>query len=336
MREAAFVSRNKEKWIRFEKMLNQTPIPSPLVLGDLYVDVTDDLSFASTFYPNSQTHLYLNGLSGRAHQLIYSRTKKSSPGIYTFFLKDFPKLFFRYLPQLGVSLLTFLFFGFIGIYSSATDSSFVRAIMGDAYVNMTLENIAKGDPMAVYKQMEQFDMFLGITLNNIRVAVLAFLLGIIFGIGTLVVLMKNSIMLGAFQYFFYDHGLLWESARTIWIHGVIEIWVIIVAGAAGLVLGNSILFPGTYSRLKSFQMGTKHGLLIMLSTVPFFVLAGFLEGFVTRITTMPDWLSILIILSSFALVIYYYVLYPIHLNHPLNYGKLHSIPAKKGARRNPL
>ena len=117
-------------------------------------------------------------------------------------------------------------------------------------------------------------------------------------------------MLGSFQYFFYEKGLLWESARTIWIHGTIEISVIIVAGCAGLVLGNGLLFPGTYTRLESFKRGVKNGLKILVSTIPFFVIAGFLEGFVTRHTEMPDWLAVLIIGGSLSLVIYYYVIYP--------------------------
>ena len=142
---------------------------------------------------------------------------------------------------------------------------------------------------------------------------MAFSLGILAGLGTVFLLMQNAVMLGSFQYFFYDKGLLWESARTIWIHGTIEISVIIVAGCAGLVVGKSILFPGTYTRLKSFTMGVKEGLKIVISTIPFFIIAGFLEGFVTRITTMPDWLAILIIVASLSFILFYYVYYPIYL-----------------------
>ena len=157
-------------------------------------------------------------------------------------------------------------------------------------------------------------MFLGITVNNIRVSLYAFVMGIFLGLGTIYVIMQNAIMLGSFQYFFYEKGLLWESVRTIWIHGAIEISVIIVAGCAGLVVGRSILFPGTYTRLTSFVKGVKAGLKIVISTVPFFIIAGFLEGFVTRRTEMPDWLAILIISASFALIIFYYIVYPILLN----------------------
>ena len=206
------------------------------------------------------------------------------------------------------------FFALVGAFSSANEGEFVRSILGDGYVNMTLENIEKGDPMAVYKQMGEFNMFLGITINNIRVALLAFSFGILLGVGTLYIMLRNGIMLGSFQYFFYEKGLLWESARTIWIHGTIEISVIIIAGCAGLVLANGMLFPGTYTRLESFKRGVKNGLKIMLSTVPFFIIAGFLEGFVTRHTEMPDAMAVLIILASLALILFYYVIYPIQLH----------------------
>ena len=171
-------------------------------------------------------------------------------------------------------------------------------------------------------------MFLGITINNIRVALYAFVYGIFFGLGTVFILMQNAVMLGSFQYFFYQNGLLWESVRTIWIHGTIEISVIIVGGCAGLVLGRSILFPGTYTRLTSFTKGVKAGLKIVISTVPFFIIAGFLEGFVTRLTGMPDWLSILIISMSLALILFYYVFYPHYLNQKLkNAASENRIPA---------
>lgn len=313
MREAAFAKQNKDKWLKFESVLRNNVSVDPDELSALYVEVTDHLSYAQTFYPNSNTLKYLNGLSALAHQKIYRTKRESRKRFLTFYTKEFPLFFSQYHKQLLLSFVVFMLFSIIGAYSAASDGSFVRLILGDGYVNMTLANIEKGDPMAVYKEMGAVNMFLGITINNIRVALMAFSFGLFLSVGTVYILMKNAIMLGSFQYFFYEQGLLWESARTIWIHGTIEISVIIIAGCGGIVLGNSLLFPGTYTRLQSFIRGAKDGLKIMLSTVPFFIIAGFLEGFVTRHTEMPDWLAILIIGSSLFLILYYYVLYPLKL-----------------------
>ncbi|GGE43194.1 stage II sporulation protein M [Psychroflexus planctonicus] len=314
MREAAFIKQNKNKWLKFESVLQNNAKLSPDELSNLYLDVTDDLSYSQTFYPTSETSSYLNELASVAHQKIYKSKKESKGRFYKFYLQEFPLEFKKYHPQLLLAFSIFLIFSIIGAYSAAVDDTFVRLILGDYYVNMTLANIEAGDPMAVYKEANQTDMFLGITINNIRVALIAFGYGLLFGLGSIVIAMQNGVMLGSFQYFFHDQGLLWESARTIWIHGTIEISVIIIATCAGLVVGKGMLFPGTYSRLQSFIRGVKAGLKIVISTVPFFIVAGFLEGFVTRYTQMPDALAILIIVSSLFLILYYYVIYPNKLN----------------------
>lgn len=313
MRESLFIKKNQAKWSSFEEHIaKKTTLPAA-DLADLYLEISDDLNYARTFFPEGKAISYLNQLASRYHREVYRDKKLGAKGLIDFYTKDFPLMFYKYLPQLGVSFSVFALFVLMGVYSAQTDISFVRSILGDRYVNQTLSNIDSGDPMAIYKEMSQMDMFLGITVNNIRVSVIAFVAGIFLGVGTLLVLMQNGIMLGSFQYFFHEQGLLWESARTIWIHGTIEISVIVIAGCAGLVLGNGILFPGTFSRLHSFQRGMKDGLKILLSTIPFFVLAGFLEAFVTRITQMPDVLSVLIIVSSLAMILFYYVYLPIKI-----------------------
>ena len=314
MREAAFIKKNKAKWQLFEAVLDKKENIHAEKLSDLYLEITDDLSYARTFYPGSNTALYLNAIASKAHQKIYKTRKESKNRLIRFFTEEFPLVFYKYQKELLIALAVFLFFVIVGMYSAHSDTDFVRLILGDAYVNKTLENIEKGDPMAVYKQAGAFGMSVLITINNIKVALMAFVFGILFSIGTLFIMMRNGIMLGAFTYFFYGKGLLWESSRTIWIHGTIEISVIIIAGSAGLVVGNSILFPKTYTRLDSFMKGVKDGLKIMLSTIPFFIIAGFLEGFVTRHTEMPNWLALSIILLSFTGIVYYYGYYPIKIH----------------------
>jgi len=315
LREAAFLKKNKDKWLLFEAVLDGKKDIEPDKLSDLYLEITDDLSYASSFYPKSNTSLFLNALAVKAHQKIYKSKKESKNRFISFFKTECPLLFYNYQKQLAIAFLVFVLFTIAGAYSASQDGDFVRLILGDSYVNETLENIEKGTPMAIYSQAGASKMFLMITLNNIKVALSTFILGILFCIGSLYLLMQNGIMLGSFVYFFSEKQLLWESSRTIWIHGTIEISVIIVAGCAGLVLGSGLLFPKTFSRVNAFKKSAKDGLKIMLSTIPFFIIAGFLEGFVTRHTEMPDWLALFIIISSLALIIFYYVIYPIKLTH---------------------
>ncbi len=139
--------------------------------------------------------------------------------------------------------------------------------------------------------------------------------GVFGGIGTGYILLRNGIMIGAFQFLFYREGVLWESVRGIWIHGSMEIFAIVIEGAAGLILGASILFPKTYSRLTSFKTGMKDGVKVVISTFPFTIAAGLLEGYVTRYSnSMPNWLSVGIILITLGIISFYYLVYP-HLLH---------------------
>lgn len=314
MREAAFIKQNKEKWIAFEKAISIKINTDPDMLADYYIQLTNDLSYARTYYPNSKTLLYLNSLASQAHQKIYINRKEDKNRIIQFWKYEFPLFFFQHQKTLLYAFLIFFAATCIGVVSALNDDSFVRLILGDAYVNETINNIDKGDPTAIYKSGSEIGTFLGITINNIRVALIAFAFGVITSIGTVYILFSNGVMLGAFFTFFYTRNLLFEASKSIWLHGVIEISVIIVAGCAGLVMGNSILFPKTFSRRVSFMKGAKDGLKIVVSTIPFFIIAGFIEGFITRYSNMPVWLAMTIIFSSLALIIYYYILYPMLLN----------------------
>ncbi|GAB3987386.1 stage II sporulation protein M [Spirosoma daeguense] len=318
MREALFVKQNTDKWKAIEEVLaHRGSQPDPDDLTDRFIELTDDLSYARTFYPESNVTRYLNGLTAQAHRGLMQNQREERNRFVTFWKYELPLLFKQSHPMLALSTIIFLTACILGAVSAAHDSTFVRLILGDGYVNMTLENIEKGDPLGVYNSRDQSLMFIQITLNNIFVAFRTFILGLFASFGTIAMLFYNGVMLGSFQYFFYERGLLLESVLKIWIHGTLEISAIVIAGCAGLTVGNSLLFPGTYSRLGSFKRGIKQGLKISIGLVPIFITAGFLESFVTRLT-LPPLVSGSIILVSAAFIGWYFVFYPIQLNRNIN------------------
>lgn len=311
MREVAFIKQNKEKWLDFEKAIFGKTLKNPDELASLYIHLVNDLSYAQTYYPKSKTILYLNNLAAKAFQKIY-KTKREDTNRFVHFWKiEVPMIVYHYRRYVFYAFAIFLSFIAIGALSAAYDDTFVRLILGDHYVNMTLENIEAGDPVAVYKSGSNWGSFIGITFNNLKVGVISFIMGVFGGFGTVYILFKNCIMLGSFQYFFYDRGVFWESVRGIWIHGSMEIFAIVIEAAAGLILGASILFPGTYSRYASFKNGAKIGVKLLISTFPFTFSAGFLEGYVTRYSNvMPKSVSVSIILITLGIIAYYYLVYP--------------------------
>ena len=309
MKETRFISQNKEKWSESETLLKE-PVKDPEKLSNLFTQVIDDLSFSRTHYPNRSVRVYLNKIAREYFSIIYSHRKEKKNKFKLFWLEELPQIVIFSRKPLLISLAIFLFAAAVGIFSSIKDPEFTSTILSESYVAMTKENIEKGDPMAVYKQAHQVDMFLGITLNNLMVAFRTYVFGVFLSIGTIAILLYNGIMVGCFQFFFIERGLFVESALSIWLHGTLEISSIILAGGAGLTLGSGLIFPGTYSRLQAFQMSAIRSLKMMLGITPIFVLAAIIESFLTRYTEVPDFIKLFLILLSAAFIIGYFVLYP--------------------------
>lgn len=309
MKETRFIAQNKEKWQESERLLKEST-KDPEKISTLFTQVVDDLSYSRTYYPNRSVRVYLNKIA-REYFSILSRHQKEKRNVFmNFWLEELPQIMIFARKPMLVSLFVFMLAVTIGVFSASQDTQFTQSILGDEYVEMTKENIASGDPMAVYKKRNQVDMFLGITLNNLMVAFRTFVFGVFFSIGTLGILLYNGIMVGCFQYFFIERGLFVESALTIWLHGTLEISSIILAGGAGLVLGSGLLFPGTYTRLQAFQLSAMRSLKIMLGISPLFVIAGLIESFLTRYTEVPDILRLFLIILSATFIIGYFVVYP--------------------------
>lgn len=315
MKEVTFIRQNIEKWRDVELMVENSVETAPDVQADAYIDLTSDLAYAQTHFPQSRITLYLNNLASALHNQIYRNKRESISRLVTFWTQEIPQTIWEARHALMASFIIFVISVTIGLVSQLGDDSFARLILGDQYVDMTLDNIAKGEPMAVYDSGAETEMFLGITWNNVKVSFMVFVMGVFTSLGTGFLLFQNGVMVGSFQTFFFQQGLGSESMLAIWLHGTLEIWAIIVSGAAGITLGNGWLMPGTYGRLPSFMMAARRGLKIIVGTVPVFVMAGFIEGFATRHTEWPTWLRLTIIGASALFIGYYYLYLPYFKNH---------------------
>lgn len=310
MKETRFIEKNKEKWAKFEKEKARKNA-NPEELSKLYAEINNDLSQARTFYNKRTVRAYLNNLAQGLHKLIYKQKPISFKKIVETWTVDIPISIFRARKNLLIAFILFLVWAFIGVISTHFNPDFASKVMGYQYIQMTEQNLKEGNPMGVYGFSPQSTMFFQITLNNIKVALLAFFSGILFTIGTHVILFNNAVMVGVFQYYFKLKGLFLTSFLAIWIHGAFEISAIIVASGAGLTIGHGLLFPGSYTRFQSIQRSARDGIRIMISLIPVFIIAGFLESFVTRnYLLLPDWSKFMVIGFSFLCMIFYYIIYP--------------------------
>jgi uncharacterized membrane protein SpoIIM required for sporulation len=320
MREAMFIKKNAEKWNTYQ----HSPTDNPDETAERFVNLIDDLSYAKTFYPKSKVTRWINGIAAGIYQSIYQNKKEKYSRIFIFWKYELPLLFKRYHRIFLFATVIFILFVAIGVFSSKENPDFIRGVLGDQYVNMTEENIDKGDPFGVYKDGNPFSMFVWIGYHNISIGFLSFIGGFTLGISTMWVMWGNGIMLGSFQYMFFAKGLGIKSVLVIWIHGTLEISAIVIASTAGFILASGILFPVTYSRMVSFKRNAKDAAKVLISLVPVFIVAAFFESYVTHLMSqtfdktrnagLPVWVSIVILSVSSAFIIWYFIILPVRLH----------------------
>ena len=311
MREVAFIKQNKEKWLEFEQGFSNKEKKSPDDIANLHIKIMNDLVYAQTYYPKSKVTQYLNKLAKSSFDKVYHSKRRNKNVLLYFFFDKVPLLAYQYRKYIYLSFIIFFVCFFIGLLSTLNDNSFARQILGNNYIDQTLENIESGDAMAIYKGGSNWGTFIGIYDNNQRVGLNMFLSGLFLGIGTGFYVVYNAIMVAVFQAFFYQNNSLFDSLKGIWIHGTYEIFSMIIEAAAGYIIGASILFPGAYKRFESFKIGMKAAFYIFISTIPFTLVAAFLEGYITRYSNvMPTILCFSIIGVSLASISYYYLILP--------------------------
>ncbi|MBP6154319.1 MAG: stage II sporulation protein M [Chitinophagales bacterium] len=309
MKETKFIEQNHKKWEEFEHLSKNKEKDSALY-SKLFIQITDDLSYARTFYGNRSVRVYLNNLAQSIFLKVFNRKKKKKSVFRNFWMEELPSIMYYHRKEFLISFVVVVLAILIGLLTYQHDPSFANKILGDEYLEMTAKNIAKKDPMAVYKQSNPIEMFIMIVSNNLMVDVLTFFSGLILSIGSIFVLIRNGLMLAAFQYYFIERDLFRESFLAVWLHGTLEISAMIICGAAGIVLGKGLVFPGTYSRTQAFFSSAQRATKIFFSALPITFVAGIIESFLTRYTNAPDILRLGLIVSSLLFILSYYVYLP--------------------------
>ena len=205
MREGLFIRKNIEKW----KQYQYEAATNPDEMANQFTELVNDLGYSKTFYPHSKVTQYLNGLSSRTYLGIYKNKREESSRIFRFWKTELPLTVRRNHRMILYAFIIFTSFALLAAFSAAHDETFVRGVLGDGYVEMTEDNIAKGDPFGVYKSENELNMFFAIVVNNLYVSYRVFVMGIILGLGSVYQMFVNGVMVGAFQYYFFGKG--WDG-----------------------------------------------------------------------------------------------------------------------------
>lgn len=309
MRESTFIDRNRSKWKEIEDFENKDPDEA----ASDFVEIISDLSYAQTRYPHSKISNYLNHLAVNTYRSVY-RHKKSQP-LLEFWKTTFPLILGKNRKTLWLASALFLAFCSLGAVCARLEPEFVESVLGSEYIAMTEENISKGEPFGVYNTENPLQMFFSILANNLFVGLLVFISGVFMGIGSLYHTFRNAIMVGSFFHLFFRADLGLNALVIIGLHGTLELMGLVLECMAGMILGMSALFPGTLTRRQAFRKGLSQSARIYLGTVPFTLIAAFIESYITRhgsagLSSKPvTALLLLVFVLSWVILIWYFFIY---------------------------
>jgi len=311
VRESTFIDRNRSKWEEIEDFEKKDPDET----ASDFVEIISDLSYAQTRYPHSKINSYLNHLAISTYRSVY-RAKKKQP-LLEFWRTTFPLILGKNRKTLWLASALFLAFCTLGAVCASLEPEFVESVMGSEYIAMTEENIASGEPFGVYNTENPMQMFFSILTNNLFVGLLVFISGIFMGIGSVYHTFKNAIMVGSFFHLFFRADLGFNALVVIGLHGTLELMGLVLECMAGMILGLSALFPGTLTRRQAFRKGLNQSVRIYLGTVPFTLIAAFIESYITRYgsdgltsgNALLTALLLLVFVLSWVILIWYFFIY---------------------------
>jgi uncharacterized membrane protein SpoIIM required for sporulation len=284
MSATRWLQEQEPQWQRLESLLSRsqtatTALPPQEIreLGLLYRSLINDLSRAQS-QPESQ-HLepYLNNLAQRCHSRVYERPPTSWRNVRDFFLVDFPRCFRKNVVLIALAFLMFVLGSALAMATVHQHPETERYFLPPAQIEQLDKGILWTDQTQANPSQSSFLM-----TNNIRVAVNAFAMGIMLGVGTLVLLFHNGLFaFGGPLQVCMEHGMGQRLINFMIAHGVIELTTIFIAGGAGMLIGFAILFPGDLPRWRAVRAKSKEALVLIMGCFPLLVLAGLIEGMVS-------------------------------------------------------
>ena len=244
-------------------------------LGLLYRQTASDLATVREDVSARQLSAYLNQLLGRSHNLIYLGHKAKVSGIVRFYRDTYPQAFRDTLSQTALAFAIFMVAGLTAWVITWQDPAFAYRFLGPQMMETIEQKKMWTESIVAIKPLASS----GIMTNNLSVSFSAFAMGITFGIGTIVMMAFNGLLIGVIGAATWKAGMALQLWSFVAPHGVLELPSIFIAGGAGLEIARGMLFPGYLPRKVSLaQAGTRASLLLM-GTIPMLVVAGLIEGF---------------------------------------------------------
>jgi uncharacterized membrane protein SpoIIM required for sporulation len=261
------------------------PVADALRAIELYRALGRDLSIVRRTLPVSRMTRALDQSYARLHAVIYRKPHNALERIRRLFREEIPQVVHELRPT--IQWVTLLF-----ALSAAAGYWLVRAypeLIGLLASESMIDGVERGHlwTEGILNVVPSSVMSVGILANNIMVTVVAFCLGVFFGVGTFYIIAMNGFMLGGIFAFTHQHGMGGELLKFVLAHGVVELSVICLAGAAGVMLGESLARPTFATRRESFQHAAAKTSRLLILCALLLIGCGFIEGYLSPDPNFP-------------------------------------------------
>lgn len=279
-----FVRSRKPGWDDLGKKLDalgraQLPLEDLSELDRLYRRATTDLAQAQTFFGGTVPTRYLNRLCARAYREIYKGASGRGEAFRDFWREGFPGAVWEARQWVMGSAGLLAVGGLAGALLVGMDPGVPDAVLGPKLMHTVRSGKVWTD--SILSAVPPSLLAAKIFTNNIAVTITAFAGGLSAGLITGFILLLNGGLLGVALAATAQHGVAFRLVDFMAAHGPVELSIIVLAGASGLLLATALVAPGELARGDALRVRGQAAIRIVLGGVPWLVLVGFVEGFIS-------------------------------------------------------
>jgi uncharacterized membrane protein SpoIIM required for sporulation len=281
-----FIDQRRREWKELETLLDRVEgsglrslAPAEAVtFARLYRRAASDLNQAQTFVTGEATVRYLNDLVARCYLIIHAKKDPPLGSVLRRLVLSYPAVFRRFLPHFLLATALCVLGAVFGFVASYYDNSVARSFL----LPTDMPTIQPGqDTRAMHSgELAAFSGFL--FRHNLSVTLVAFAMGITFGLGTAWLMFENGVMLGALAAVFVEAGETLAFCTGVLPHGVLELPACLLGGAGGFVLAQAMLRVRPWPRIQELARCAQDALWLVAGCVPLLLVAAFLEAVVAR------------------------------------------------------
>lgn len=250
-----------------------------------YRTVARDLALARRVMPESRTRGALETLYASLHAGLHRPPHRWRSDARRLLRDDIPQIMRELRTHLIWVTLLFLLSGAAGAWLVHTYPELIALFASEEMIQtvedgeLWTDQILNVTPSSVVS--------IRILANNVTVTLFAFAAGIFFGLGTFYIMALNGLMLGAVFAFTAQHDLAMRLFNFVVAHGLVELSVICIAGAAGAGLGEALVRPGEHTRREAFQAASARIGKLLVPCALLLIGCGFIEGYISPDPSFP-------------------------------------------------